>query len=137
MNTPQSRALSDGAVDFIDDGNLEHLLGRLEPASSEVRDIIAKSLARESLEVAETAVLLRTRQPELVEEIFEAARRLKREVYGNRIVLFAPSTSATSASTTACTAGSGAPALQPSVATSRARTSSVRYCHSNASGTSA
>ena len=90
MNTPQSRALSDGAVDFIDDGNLEHLLGRLEPASSEVRDIIAKSLARESLEVAETAVLLRTRQPELVEEIFEAARRLKREVYGNRIVLFAP-----------------------------------------------
>ena len=28
--------------------------------------------------------------PELVEEIFEAARRLKRDVYGNRIVLFAP-----------------------------------------------
>ena len=29
-------------------------------------------------------------QPELVEEIFDAARQLKRDVYGNRIVLFAP-----------------------------------------------
>jgi 2-iminoacetate synthase len=35
-------------------------------------------------------VLLRTTDPELVEEIFDAARQLKRDVYGNRIVLFAP-----------------------------------------------
>ena len=29
-------------------------------------------------------------EPELVEQIFDAARQLKRDVYGNRIVLFAP-----------------------------------------------
>ena len=52
--------------------------------------MIAKSLAKQPLELAETAVLLNTSEPELQEEIFDAARRLKREVYGRRIVLFAP-----------------------------------------------
>ena len=53
-------------------------------------DVIAKSLAKSALTVEETAVLLAADQPELVEGIFEAARELKRAVYGNRIVLFAP-----------------------------------------------
>ena len=52
--------------------------------------MIAKSLAKEPLAVEETAVLLAADEPELVEEIFDAARQLKRDVYGNRIVLFAP-----------------------------------------------
>ena len=60
------------------------------PTPAEVRDIIAKSLAKEPLAVEETAVLLAADEPELVEEIFDAARQLKRDVYGNRIVLFAP-----------------------------------------------
>jgi 2-iminoacetate synthase len=34
--------------------------------------------------------LLAASEPELVERIFDAARQLKRDVYGNRIVLFAP-----------------------------------------------
>ena len=61
---------------------------RAEPG--EVRDIIAKSLAKQPLAVEETAVLLAAEEPELVEQIFDAARQLKRDVYGNRIVLFAP-----------------------------------------------
>jgi len=52
--------------------------------------VLAKSLAKTPLTVAETALLVRTTDPDLLEEMFEAARRLKREVYGNRIVLFAP-----------------------------------------------
>jgi len=40
--------------------------------------------------VEETADLLLADDPELVEEIFAAARTLKETVYGNRIVLFAP-----------------------------------------------
>ena len=56
----------------------------------EVRDIIAKSLAKQPLAVEETAALLAAAEPELVEQIFDAARQLKRDVYGNRIVLFAP-----------------------------------------------
>jgi 2-iminoacetate synthase len=77
-------------VDFIDDGYLESLLDGARPSEREVREIIARSMAKEPLAVEETAVLLRADQPELVEEIFAAARQLKRDVYGNRIVLFAP-----------------------------------------------
>ncbi|MBN1443897.1 MAG: [FeFe] hydrogenase H-cluster radical SAM maturase HydG [Planctomycetes bacterium] len=81
--------LSQGAVDFIDSDRLHGLLGR--PADvRRVRDVLARSLAKEPLTVDETAVLINATDPELTAEIFEAARRLKREVYGNRIVLFAP-----------------------------------------------
>ena len=81
--------LSRGACDYIDDGHLHSLLGvTTDPV--QVRDIIAKSLAKEPLTVAETAVLVNTTDPELIESIYGAARQLKRDVYGNRIVLFAP-----------------------------------------------
>jgi 2-iminoacetate synthase len=86
---PRQNALGKHAVDFIDDDKLTALLDR--PADPvRVREIIAKSLQKEALDVNETAVLLNAHQPELVEEIFGAARRLKRDVYGRRIVLFAP-----------------------------------------------
>lgn len=81
---------SNHALDFIDEHRLMALLERPEPEASEVREVIAKSLSKTPLQLDETAVLLRTTQSDLVEEIFEAARKLKRDVYGNRIVLFAP-----------------------------------------------
>jgi 2-iminoacetate synthase len=81
--------LSASGYDFIDEPYLLGLLDRkADPA--EVRDVIAKSMAKEPLQLEETAALLSAEDPALVEEIFEAARQLKRDVYGNRIVLFAP-----------------------------------------------
>ena len=78
------------AVDFIDDAYLTSLINKPKPEPARIREIIAKSLSKQALEVEETAELLAADDPELVEEIFEAARQLKRTVYGNRIVLFAP-----------------------------------------------
>jgi 2-iminoacetate synthase len=81
----------DAQVDFIDDDFLTSLLQRhARPDVGAVRDIIARSLDKQALTVAETATLLRARDPELRAEIFAAARQLKETVYGNRIVLFAP-----------------------------------------------
>jgi 2-iminoacetate synthase len=81
--------LSRSGFDFIDEDRLHGLLDqRADPV--EVRDIIAKSMAKQPLLVEETATLLAAAEPELVEQIFDAARQLKRDVYGNRIVLFAP-----------------------------------------------
>jgi 2-iminoacetate synthase len=82
-------ALSEQAVDFIDDDYLTNLLAA-KPEASRIREIIAKSMEKQPLSVEETALLCNVEDPELVEEIFEAARQLKRDVYGNRIVLFAP-----------------------------------------------
>ena len=82
--------LGNDAVDFINEAYLAGLLGRGVPEPAQVREVIAKSLAKQALSAEETSLLLRADQPELVEEIFEAARELKKRVYGNRIVLFAP-----------------------------------------------
>jgi len=82
--------LSKQAVDFIDDDYLGHLLNSPAPQKEQVRDIIAKSLAKEPLSVEETSILVRTADPEIIDDILQAARRLKETVYGNRIVLFAP-----------------------------------------------
>lgn len=82
--------LSKHAVDFIDDDYLGQLLNGPTPQREQVRDIIAKSLAKEPLSVEETSALVRTEDPELIDDILHAARRLKETVYGNRIVLFAP-----------------------------------------------
>jgi 2-iminoacetate synthase len=85
-----SLELSEGAVDFIDDARLHELLEQPAPDSAEVRDVVAKSLAKQALSVEETAVLLRAQDADALEEIYAAARTLKETVYGNRIVLFAP-----------------------------------------------
>ncbi len=83
-------ALSKGGCCFIEAGKLTDQLHNARPDHSRVREIIAKSGRKQPLEVAETATLLAVTDPELLQEIFAAARRLKQEVYGNRLVLFAP-----------------------------------------------
>lgn len=90
MTTTMNNSLSKYAVDFIDDERLSSALRCVSPDPPRVREVIAKSLAKEPLQIEETATLLAADAPDLVEEIFEAARDLKKRVYGNRIVLFAP-----------------------------------------------
>ncbi len=87
----QPRRLSKGVKDFIDDDRLLKLLSQdTVKDASKLRDVIARSLDKEPLTVEETATLLRVENPDLLEELFSAARKLKQDVYGNRIVLFAP-----------------------------------------------
>ncbi|MFP4214676.1 MAG: [FeFe] hydrogenase H-cluster radical SAM maturase HydG [Phycisphaerae bacterium] len=85
-----TKTLSKNATDFIDDAYLEGLLEGQTPEKSRVRELVAKGMGKEPLSTEETAELLLADDPELVEEIFAAARQLKENVYGNRIVLFAP-----------------------------------------------
>ena len=82
--------LSANAIDFIDDAKLHKLIEQSREDLPKVRDILQKSLQKEALSVEETAALLAVNSPEGLEEIFEAARQLKKTIYGNRIVLFAP-----------------------------------------------
>jgi len=80
-----------GLHSFIPADEIESILRKTaDPDRVRVRDIIAKSLDKQRLEPEETAVLINTSDPELVEEIKQGARDLKTKVYGNRIVLFAP-----------------------------------------------
>ncbi len=58
--------------------------------SSYIRDILAKSLDMEVLNLSEVSALLELRDDELWSEVLDTARRVKEKVYGKRIVLFAP-----------------------------------------------
>lgn len=82
-------ALTQGFLDFIDDAEIARLLSQKEDAGK-VAAVLAKSLEKQALDLDETAALLVVRNQALREQVYEAARRLKREIYGNRIVLFAP-----------------------------------------------
>jgi 2-iminoacetate synthase len=81
--------LSASGVDFVDGSYFESLLNQ-KPDFGKVNEIIAKSKNKEPLKIEETAMLLTADDPVIIERIFETARQLKRDVYGNRIVLFAP-----------------------------------------------
>jgi len=88
---PQTYAIEDKAmVPFISEREIEEILADAQSDRELIREIIAKSLSKKRLSMQETAVLLMTTDPELVEEIKAGARRLKEQVYGKRIVLFAP-----------------------------------------------
>jgi 2-iminoacetate synthase len=80
-----------GGEDFIPDGLIERQLAEGGGADkARVREIIAKSLAVNTLTPEETAALLNVRDPELWAEMEDAAGRIKKIVYDNRIVTFAP-----------------------------------------------
>ncbi|MFW5782756.1 MAG: [FeFe] hydrogenase H-cluster radical SAM maturase HydG, partial [Candidatus Muiribacteriaceae bacterium] len=54
------------------------------------REVINKALRKEGLTLKETAILLNAEDPGVVVEIKSAAKKLKEDIYGNRIVIFAP-----------------------------------------------
>ena len=77
--------------DFINEEKIESLLQKNKsPEKKKIREIIQKSLGIERLEPDETAALLNVNDDNLWEEIFQAAGEVKRRVYDNRIVTFAP-----------------------------------------------
>ncbi|QBG47109.1 [FeFe] hydrogenase H-cluster radical SAM maturase HydG [Verrucomicrobia bacterium S94] len=82
---------TEGLKSFIPDDEIFQWLEKTKhPDAERVREIIEKSLDKNRLDPEEMATLINADSPELVEEIFEGARELKRRIYGNRIVLFAP-----------------------------------------------
>lgn len=77
--------------DFIDDAKIEAILDRAKnPDPQRVREIISKALELKGLSPEDVAVLLQTEDDELIGLIFQAAHKIKEDIYGNRLVLFAP-----------------------------------------------
>lgn len=85
-----------GLTSFIDDTRIAAALdaARSGPHTAErkarVADILAKAASKAGLSIEEAAVLLHTTDPESVAAIIETASSLKKAIYGNRLVLFAP-----------------------------------------------
>lgn len=76
---------------FLDEANLANTLNAQEaPDTAEVEAILQKSLSIETLTLEETATLLNVTDPGLRARMEEVAGQVKRDVYDNRIVTFAP-----------------------------------------------
>ncbi|MEG0979643.1 MAG: [FeFe] hydrogenase H-cluster radical SAM maturase HydG [Oscillospiraceae bacterium] len=77
--------------DFIDDDKIWEQLNKHEnPSKEEVRRVLKKASECIRLEPEETAVLIQNQDEETIKEMYELAYQLKQEVYGDRIVFFAP-----------------------------------------------
>ncbi len=87
---PEKLSIPDRRMEpFIDPAEIWSILNNAKADKIRVRELIAKSLSKERLTLAETASLINA-DNDLIEEIKAGARELKKKVYGNRIVLFAP-----------------------------------------------
>jgi len=82
---------TENGKDFINDQEIiEKIEKNKNPDPKKVRDILQKSLSLETLTPDETATLLNVNSAELLEEMKETALKVKKKVYDNRIVTFAP-----------------------------------------------
>ena len=61
-----------------------------KPEPARVHAIFEKAKAMQGLSFDETATLIALENPELTEELFHTAQALKEEIYGSRLVMFAP-----------------------------------------------
>ena len=94
----KERITSDQVEKYLDNG--EHFIDqklisaaltlKVKPSKKEIKDILDKSLAVQTLELNEVAALLRVEDKELLARMAQAAKEVKRKVYDNRIVTFAP-----------------------------------------------
>ena len=89
----QYNAKSMKAEEFI---SHEEILDTINYANSHkddlalIDEILAKAKLRKGLSQKEASVLLACENEEKVKEIYDLAEQIKKDFYGNRIVLFAP-----------------------------------------------
>lgn len=75
---------------FLDYGKLKDLAARSEPDADRVEAILAKARLLRGLDSEEAADLAAIRDPRALSLLMETAGFVKREIYGKRMVLFAP-----------------------------------------------
>jgi len=90
MSTEQI-SITRQTCDFINEGEIGEVL-RTEATrdAGRVREVLAKAAELNGLNLDEIAALMNISDPALLAELFSTARRVKEEIYGKRLVLFAP-----------------------------------------------
>lgn len=84
MNTEYSSS-------FIDEAKIADVLERADARDGgRVRAVLAKARELKGLDQSDIAVLMQISDPELLGELFSTAKSVKEQIYGRRLVLFAP-----------------------------------------------
>jgi 2-iminoacetate synthase len=78
-------------ADFINEQEIIRTLAQpARPGATRVRELLAKARELNGLSLEDVAYLSFVEDQEQLDEIFTAAKGLKEEIYGSRLVLFAP-----------------------------------------------
>ena len=76
---------------WLHESALEGLLEKHQAEDRQhVRDVLNKARSLSGLSLEDVAVLMTVHSQDLLDELFHTAKSVKEEIYGNRIVLFAP-----------------------------------------------
>lgn len=81
---------SKNANEFINDEEILKTISQVESGNYNIRDILNKANEMKGLEPNEALALLLCDDKKIENEMFEIAKKIKLEIYGKRIVLFAP-----------------------------------------------
>ncbi|MBQ2142278.1 MAG: [Alistipes sp.] len=93
MSNIEYNVKSEHAAEFIHDGEIRDTLAWAREHRNDralIEEILAKADQGKGISHREAAVLIEVEDKEVEERIFAIARRLKEQIYGNRIVMFAP-----------------------------------------------
>ena len=76
--------------DWLLAGEVDDVLRSAVRDDAKIRDVLDKARELKGLNLAEVATLCQIAATEQIEELFATARRVKEQIYGQRMVLFAP-----------------------------------------------
>lgn len=74
----------------IDEGKIAESLSAAKGDAVQVREILARALELKGIDARDVSVLAGVSDPELLHELFMAAKKVKESIYGRRLVIFAP-----------------------------------------------
>lgn len=78
-------------ADFINEQKVwDALENNQHPDPSRIREVLTRATEMKGLTLDEVAVLTCIQEPEMLEELYNTANRVKDTIYGKRLVLFAP-----------------------------------------------
>ncbi len=78
-------------ANYIDHDYINAILDKTDKVTDkDIQVVIDKAREKRGLSYEEIAVLLKAKEPHHIESIYKIASEIKRSIYGNRVVLFAP-----------------------------------------------
>jgi 2-iminoacetate synthase len=75
---------------WLNAAEVDEVLQQAVGDQARIREVLQKARELQGLSMAEVATLCQISTPEQTEELFATARQVKEEIYGHRMVLFAP-----------------------------------------------
>ena len=75
---------------FVNEEQIFTALEKTDISSEHIKDILAKARECKGISIEEAACLLQLTDKDLLNELYETAGYIKEQIYGKRIVFFAP-----------------------------------------------